>query len=663
VTARRVMAARVRLPWLCLGLAACESDASGTAVGHFDRPDGPPDVRPTFDDAAPTDQGDDAHPPADCPEVRFETPLLVVRACSDMGRVALATAADAEPFLWVEVGTEGLGDPLDPASLPGQAWRSGADGVSVRWTGENGAAPLGGGAGDTDAALSLDVRLEGAAIVLRAALRWPAAARFPGPYRPMVTLRPGAGGAAPESAYGQVVWVHGDGALVATIRPAGGGPPPRWTIADGAATLTPDASPGLLAGTTWSLPEIELDRGPTREATISSWAARRTPSPPPVARWGWRSGPAYGALISETVLTDVARALPTVSTHPPPLIVADGRWFDRFGADAPSPGFPDGLAAAAEAVRSAGGALGLRWAPLAAGTSATCPTCALDPRDPMVRTGAGRRAEALMDAGARALLLTLPPEAPPAVFIDGLTAITGSRALLGLPDGLDAHALSGGDVWAIAAPTPAPVPDACPDATAAASQDARCAEALRALLGHGLSPATATAPDPEALRTLASTLARAWPISAAGRLLDPGPVLVGDVDEAAARRGATLAALAGGLYLLGDPPGSLTAVRLDVYLAPIRRGLLRWPAARPLYVRVGEASRQPDAWVRPGQALALFNDGTRAGRWPGPAALAGAAPDARWVDVFSGQSVAADAPVEVPAGDVRVLVAPTADIE
>jgi hypothetical protein len=43
--------------------------------------------------------------------------------------------------------------------------------------------------------------------------------------------------------------------------------------------------------------------------------------------------------------------------------------------------------------------------------------------------------------------------------------------------------------------------------------------------------------------------------------------------------------------------------------------------------------------------------------------LAAATPDTRWVDVFSGQTVSTDAPIEVPAGDVRVLVAPAADIE
>lgn len=651
-------AARGPLCWsLVLGLATgCGADDEGRGAG-------PPVTTEIPDaDAASMDAADATPMPADdCPEVRFEAPGLAVRACRDVGRVALAAAADAPPFLFVEVGTDGNGGPLDPASLPGQAWRSAADGVQVRWSGESGGAPLGGAGSDTDAALSLTIRVEGAAVLLRAALRWPSGARFPGPYRPVLRLTAAADGMAAEQASGQLLWADASGALVATPRPAAG--PPLLVAAEGTrATFSVDADDGLLPGATWSLPEIDLDRGATPQDALAAWADRHGPLRPPTARWGWRSGPAYGALVSSTVLTDVARALPVVPGHPPPLIVADGRWFDRYGADAASPGFPDGLAAAAAAVRAAGGDLGLRWSPLATEASARCPTCGLDPREPMVREGAARRAFALVGAGARALLLELPPGPPPPVFLASLAAITGPRALLGSPASVDAYPLGAGDVLALGPVPVASTSDPCPEGTAQASQDARCAEALRALLGHGLSPANAAPSGPDATRTLATALNRTWPVSAAGRLLDPGPVLVGDGDEIEARRRATLAALAGGLYLLGDPPGALTPARLDLYLAPLRRGLVRWPAARPRRVLAAPAD-PPDVWVRAGQAVALFNDGPTTARWPSVAALTGAEPSARWVDVFSGQSVDARAAIEVPARDVRVLVAPTPDIE
>jgi hypothetical protein len=631
----------------------CGCTAPG--AGADDGPDGPAPPLPGPDALGPGD----AQASGACPEVRFESPGLIVRACPEVGRVALAETVDGEPYLFVEVGAEGLEAPLDPETMPGQAWRSGPDGVTVRWTGESGPSPLGGA--DTDAALSLDVRILGSSVRVQGALRWPAAARFPGPYRPVVRLGGAAASVAPVVAGGQVVWEAPGAAMLATPS-ASPGPPVRWTLADTTATLTPRAEVGLLPGATWLLPPVELDRGATADEARLRWASRHAPARAPVPRWGWRSGPAYGALISSTVLTEVARALPILADHPPPLIAAEGRWFDRLGADAPSPGFPDGLAAVADAVRSAGAALALRWAPLATDRMAGCGDCPLDPRDPMVRDGAARRAEALVEAGVRALFLALPDEETPAVFVDGLAAIAGARALLGLPATSPGYPVGTAGVWAIAPSPAATTPGTCDASTLQASQDARCREALRALLGHGLSPATAAAPDPDVSRDLALALARAWPVSAAGLLLDPGPVLVGQGEEAAARRRATLSALAGGLYLLGDPPGGLSPARLDLYLAPLRRGLLRWPAARPSPRRSAPGA-PPDVWVRSGQAVAVFNDGPRTDRWPAPVTLAAATPDTRWVDVFSGQTVSTDAPIEVPAGDVRVLVAPAADIE
>jgi hypothetical protein len=169
---------------------------------------------------------------------------------------------------------------------------------------------------------------------------------------------------------------------------------------------------------------------------------------------------------------------------------------------------------------------------------------------------------------------------------------------------------------------------ACGDTITQASQDRACADALRGLTISATpppleAPMPPTPDDVDARRRLADL----WPLGATGALLGDAGLAIGPGTEISARRRATVSALAGGLYLLADVPATLAPARLDLFLAPLRRGLLRSPAAQPARV-LAVAGEAADVWHRPGHALAVFNDAAEARVWPAPEVLARTCPGA-----------------------------------
>lgn len=643
---------------VAVGVGVCACGSPGGAPGDAGALD---TALPAEPDARPADGA----APDPCAVVRHRGRTFVLRECPATARLALSAMETSPPYAYLEVLGEGPGDPLRAGDLPGITWRTDPEGVDVRYAAETGPSPLAGG--DADAALGLTVTEVGGALRVAARLSWPSAARFPAPYRPAVVLTPADPDAAVRTEAGRAVieaspvsfYVVPEIEAGVVARPAA-----VASATGGALVWRAPAGGDLPPGQTWRLATVTLDAGPTLVEAQRRWVFRNTSGPHPAARWGWRSGPALGSLVSARALTDVAVSLPYLPEAPPPVIVADGRWFDRYGADTPSPGFPEGVAGAAAAVRAAGADLALRWAPLTLDASPGCGTCTLDPREPSVRTGTARRAEQLFRGGVAALALSLPDaETSPESLFSALRRVAGDRHQLWLesPEAVPAQGLLDARV-----PPPADasaIAGACGDAITQASQDRACAEALRGLTLSATPPPleATTAPDPgdvEARRRLADL----WPLGATDALLGDGGLSIGAGSETAARRRATVSALAGGLYLLADVPATLAPERMELYLAPLRRGLVRSPAAQPVHVHAA-AGEPADVWHRPGHALGVFNDASEARTWPAPGTLAPELAGRVLIDVFSGQRAGAGEAIAVPAGDVRVFVAEPPDME
>ncbi len=186
------------LPRLCavaVGLRLLACDGGGGPAGASDAGPGGGSLDGAADAHLP-DTADARMRPLDCPAIRLSNGSLTLRECPETGELALATTPDGPVALRIQIRAEGPGEPLTPESLPGIAWRVAPPDVAVvRYTGENGPSPL--ESPDGDAALSLTVKLEGDRVLIRGALGWPAAAMFPGPYRPVVRLVPALG--APRS--------------------------------------------------------------------------------------------------------------------------------------------------------------------------------------------------------------------------------------------------------------------------------------------------------------------------------------------------------------------------------------------------------------------------------------------------------------------------------
>jgi hypothetical protein len=420
--------------------------------------------------------------------------------------------------------------------------------------------------------------------------------------------------------------VPADGDLLVTVGASGALDRLEVDTAGPPATLAP--------GTRVRAPTLALRVGPDPLALMAAHAAdvaAPTGAPPrPSPGWGWRSGPAYGALVNADVLLAEARALNALAAAqgvaPPAWIVADGLWYRALGDWSAGEGFPDGLAPVAAALGAEGARLGLTWpatwvadeAPVYArdpewllraadGSAAPCGAACgvLDPARPGARDHLGRDAAALRAEGVGLLLLDGLAEATaagtPAVREAGATlraAIGG--ALLGAP-AADAWPLAGlADVSAVAPPPLSELGADCAagDRADPGPRDPACGEALRSL-----TPAAA-APAADTLRARAFALAASWHRGGTLTALDAGPVLVAARPAGEARQAAAIAAIAGGPYLLGDSPTALDPERAALALAPLRAGLPAG-AARPLDLFAG-GDDPPSTWRGAG-VLALFN--------------------------------------------------------
>ncbi|MCB9549263.1 MAG: hypothetical protein H6706_25960 [Myxococcales bacterium] len=390
-------------------------------------------------------------------------------------------------------------------------------------------------------------------------------------------------------------------------------------------------------------PPVEVDVGPEVYALLEAAGVRLGPRGAPDGAWGWRTGGAYGALPSAAALVDEVAALRALTdARPAPLVLVDGLWFAALGAWDAGEGFPDGLAAAADALGDA--RLALRWPALWVGPDATacpgdCPGAPsrLDPGRPDVQDALGRAAVDLAARGTVALFLR--DEAP-----DDEGARRGlGRALApfaGPVYGSTADALGTLPGLSLVAPADAPGADCWAEAFSG-PRSAACAEALRTPVA-----AAAVAVDPAAT---ARALAGLRHLDGRVTWLDVGPIVL-ERPAPAARQAAALAAIAGGPRLLGDAPTRLDAAQIAPLLATLDASGLR--GLQPTAPGIAAADA-PAVWLGPaGAALFNFTDAPLEATLPDRPDLAGLPA------VFGGPPFTPGGRLTLPAGDAAAWALP-----
>lgn len=377
--------------------------------------------------------------------------------------------------------------------------------------------------------------------------------------------------------------VHALGPPAAEIRWS---PTPQGVVARSlnAASLAP--------GDTLTATPVQLYDGPDIFALLDE-AARALPNrPPSPLGWGWRSGGAYGALVSASVLArevEALRALAAARGHTePPTVLVEGLWFKALGDWQGGEGFPEGLTAGLAALGEV--QVGLRWPAGQAGPGSLPPQAEgthLDFSLPAVQDQAGRDALALAAAGADWLVLDQD-------FSEEERQLAGqARALAVFPGPVLASHVGGAvhlDGFALGAP---PV-----------AGDAPCAAEAAGLWPRSSACGAALAdPQPQAASAVSTDLMAAqratWGHLGAHRLVDCGGVQLAGA-EGEARISAVLAAAGGGPYLMADAPSRLTGAQADLFFAVYDLGLADLRAR-------GTFGADPPARWESADAVALIN--------------------------------------------------------
>lgn len=414
---------------------------------------------------------------------------------------------------------------------------------------------------------------------------------------------------------------------------------------------------------------------------------------------GWNSAPAYGWPSNPAVLQDgqgaVQGALGYLGAD---LGVAAGGWYDTIGDWGPGPAYPAGVGAVASVWADHGGELGLWVAPfwvtdesafsgehpdallrdgdgqlLPCALAASGDTCAVvDATHPdgaahLAAVGARLAGE----HGATALLLDHLADAT----VDGEHHDVSATGVSNLRAGLAAlrSAAPGVRLVAVGVPPwqvaghvdtihpgpfssdPAFLDCLVAEVDAPGPRPPAC-DALAAALNPLDAAASATWADVRARAALLATTAH-WNGHLAA--LDLGPLVVSGLTLDEARTAATLTAMAGGSYLLGDRLDDLEADARDVVTAPVLQDLRRWrgtvvaadwfarPLALPscwwLELSGGEAAVAVVNWDEAEAVIQVPLDGRDAieDLWD---------PDATWSGTDEGIAVA------VPAHGVRLIL-------
>jgi hypothetical protein len=157
--------------------------------------------------------------------------------------------------------------------------------------------------------------------------------------------------------------------------------------------------------------------------------------------------------------------------------------------------------------------------------------------------------------------------------------------------------------------------------------------------------------DPGALSTQAFALATRWHHDHIAPL-DPGPIHVDGLPRSKARQWATVGAVAGGWYLLGDDATAIEPGALEVFLAPLDAKAV--VAAQPVY---GDGDTPPSEWMSE-TTLAVFNWTDAPLTWTiSPAATAQFTTMRSVFDAESTVSMDAGLTLDVPPNDVLFFVA------
>jgi len=386
----------------------------------------------------------------------------------------------------------------------------------------------------------------------------------------------------PEAAE-RALLVHGLGTSAATIRWS---PTPQGVVARSLNAVS------LAPGDTLTATPLQLYDGPDVFALLDEAARTLPPRPPSPLGWGWRSGGAYGALVSASALArevEALRALAAARGHTePPTVLVEGLWFKALGDWQGGEGFPEGLAAGLTALGEV--QVGLRWPAGRAGPGSLPPEAEgahLDFSLPAVQDQVGRDALELAAAGADWLALDED-------FSEEERQLAGqARALTVFPGEVLASHVGGAvhlDGFALGAPLVA-AEDAC--SAEAAGQWPRSSACGAALADP--QPQAVSAPPTELMAAQRAT----WGHLGAHRLVDCGGVQLAGA-EGEARISAVLAAAGGGPYLMADAPSRLTGAQADLFFAVYDLGLAG------LHAR-GALGADPPARWESADAVALIN--------------------------------------------------------
>ena len=407
------------------------------------------------------------------------------------------------------------------------------------------------------------------------------------------------------------------------------------------ATLPLDGGERIFPDVEVEMTGLRLDLGPDAVTAQVAWAASLGPvERTPTRILGWRSGPAFGPLLSPSILLDQSLAANGLFAGliERPTTLLEGLWNTAPVSDEPVVGLLDDLAS-----------VGLAW--FSRHEPDGRPPRSLD--EPELRESVSRRAIELRERGVSALHFG-DLGAAPARFFSELRRAVGPELLLFVELPLAFEGWGRIDGLSLPSALTRTARGGCPSAfdDSGSMRTPECEASL-----HRAVSADAQVETVET-STLAAALSRSWALSLTGLTLDPGGVVVGVPRTLAdARRAAALAALFGGPYLAGDELLSLPSDRREILLAPLQRGAWRWPAARPLFASgVADA---PVVFSRSGHTLAAFDFSGTGADFESPASLDPAfAETGPLIEVFTGRIFPADSRIEVPAGDVVLLVRP-----
>ena len=322
-------------------------------------------------------------------------------------------------------------------------------------------------------------------------------------------------------------------------------------------------------------------------------------------------------------------------------MLIDGLWYSAIGQWTPGLAFPDGLPNTPDY------SLGLHWPALrsaeADGRQADDEACGAPPcrfvhyGRPETREEIARVANTLSTSGVDSVEI---PDVPD----QWATPLAESMSASGLDLTVTTHVPQrGAYTQKLRAVGPASSPP-CVHPTSVEQDE------CRALLTREEPPTALPPPSKDSLIRTAWSLSTGWHHGLSHRL-DPGPVHVAGLAPGLARQWATIIAMAGGLYLLGDPVDQLTDQAAETFWAPWEAGLVRlW---RPVY----RGLQLPTVWRTPG-GLALFNWGDEPATMRGLPGLLNEAAEVR--SLFDERSFPEGLPdtLDVPPQDVIVLFIP-----